>query len=113
MVGSRDTPIKIYRIVCISNGKVYVGVTKGSLAKRWAKHVYEAKKRDYLFGRAILKYGNRAFLIEHIASAATQRQKIAAALIGRTFSDERRAVQSAAIKAWWAARKATKAGVLL
>lgn len=64
-----DKIYKLYRITCLVSGKCYVGITGDSLAKRWAKHVYEARKKDYLFGRAILKYGKKNFTIEQIASA--------------------------------------------
>jgi group I intron endonuclease len=46
------------------NGKVYIGQTTGTAKQRWATHVYAAKDKCRLLGRAIKKHGPQAFTVE-------------------------------------------------
>ena len=64
----------IYKITCMVNGKVYVGLTCGSLDKRWKRHCRTAKtdgrRSPYLY-RAINKYGPDTFSTEVLEECAT------------------------------------------
>lgn len=52
----------IYRHVHRASQKCYVGQTKHSMEKRWKDHVRDANSRkDYMFQRAIRKYGPESF----------------------------------------------------
>jgi group I intron endonuclease len=57
----------IYKITNRVNGKVYIGKTNTTIAKRWRKHLNEAKWHDlrHLYA-AINKYGKENFTIETI-----------------------------------------------
>jgi len=57
--------LKIYKVTNNLNGKVYVGQTQGSLAKRWAKHCDKSSGCVALY-RAISKYKKQSFSIEEI-----------------------------------------------
>lgn len=56
----------IYRIICIPNGKSYIGRTVHDPAKRWKQHVCKAKRSAVktLLGHAINKYGESEFQLE-------------------------------------------------
>lgn len=58
----------IYRIVCIPNGKSYIGRTLHDPLQRWKQHIYKAKRSALktLLGQAINKYGADAFRIETV-----------------------------------------------
>lgn len=60
---------KIYRITCIPNGRVYIGITTLSLGARWRGHVYSCIRSNGKLQRAIRKYGKNSFSMDHIASA--------------------------------------------
>ena len=52
----------VYLLTNLENGKHYVGKTKGTLDKRWYKHVHEAKKGcSFALHGAIRKYGSNTF----------------------------------------------------
>lgn len=53
-----------YKITNSINNKVYIGITKCSLKKRWNEHKSKAKKGKYYLHRAIRKYGVDKFNIE-------------------------------------------------
>lgn len=56
--------VKLYCITCRTNGKMYVGITKQSLAQRWRVHVSSALRGDRPHHRmscAIRKYGRDDF----------------------------------------------------
>jgi group I intron endonuclease len=57
----------VYRITNIRNGKVYVGKTNGTIARRWTRHVAEAKRgTNTRLYNAMRKYGVQAFEISPI-----------------------------------------------
>lgn len=60
----------IYKVTCLINGKVYIGQTINSLAKRKSQHIYNAIDKDNnKFHNAIRKYGEENFnweIIEEI-----------------------------------------------
>lgn len=59
----------VYMATCLSNGKKYVGKTKGSLKKRISQHLTYSKRKGSLFHKALNKYGKDDFqwevLFEH------------------------------------------------
>lgn len=57
----------IYRVTNQINGKLYIGQSINGGEVRWKGHLRE--KRDYLFSRAIKKYGKENFLVEEIDEA--------------------------------------------
>lgn len=60
---------RIYRITSPS-GKCYVGLTKTSIWQRWRGHVKLSRTGlNHPFYNAIRKYGEDAFVLEHIACA--------------------------------------------
>ena len=60
----------VYILVCLVNGKGYVGQTVRKAAVRWAEHVYTAfvKKSEAPLYRAMRKYGVHNFVVEVIWS---------------------------------------------
>lgn len=62
----------IYLITNLVNGKLYVGCTRVSIARRWAQHCSAARKGSSLaIHRAIRKYGVDNFKIEVLEVANT------------------------------------------
>ena len=68
----------IYKIVCKTNGKVYIGQTIRPIELRWKNHVYESKKRTnkakMKISRAIKKYGEENFNISILCKANTREE---------------------------------------
>lgn len=58
-----------YKITNTKNGKAYIGITTRKLDRRWYEHKYVSNSCGQLLAKAIKKYGEEAFTIEHIASA--------------------------------------------
>ena len=56
----------IYKLVCVSNGKLYIGFTRQTLANRWHGHLSESRKgtSNRILSSAIRKYGSKAFIKE-------------------------------------------------
>lgn len=69
-VGEDDTPYQIYKITNTINGKIYVGLTKQGLKRRFSQHFskanYTEKSERNYFGHALVKYGKENFYIEEI-----------------------------------------------
>lgn len=59
----------IYKVTNKINGKVYIGQTVKSVLNRWKSHLSDSKRRDFVFYRAIRKYGSDNFKIEEIDGA--------------------------------------------
>jgi group I intron endonuclease len=58
---------RIYLIENMINGKLYIGQTRRSIARRWANHKYDAKRGfEFPLYRAIRKYGSNNFEIREI-----------------------------------------------
>jgi group I intron endonuclease len=57
----------IYKITNIINGRVYIGQTVMTLARRWSQH--STSKKNSPMYNAFRKYGREAFTIEAICSA--------------------------------------------
>lgn len=112
----------LYLATCVANGKVYVGKTVQEIARRWSRHVLDAKKGlDLFFYRAILKYGPESFRIEEISLVDSDRADdlerfwieyfqsndsefgYNSTLGGEGFShtDEQKRRISASCKKWW------------
>jgi group I intron endonuclease len=64
-----------YLITNTMNGKQYIGITKGSLNRRFKAHLNTAKKADdnIALYNAIRKYGVDAFTVEQIASSFSRK----------------------------------------
>lgn len=58
----------IYKIVNNVNKKIYIGLTKQTLKKRWASHVYASRQGgvNTAIANAMRKYGHKLFSIEEI-----------------------------------------------
>ncbi len=66
----------VYKITNTIDGKIYFGVTKCTLKKRWNEHKHNsvrAKKKSHL-NRAIKKYGPNNFKIELFKKCATEQE---------------------------------------
>jgi group I intron endonuclease len=63
----------IYKVTNLVNGKVYIGLTTQTLTKRKNNHLCEAfsLESDYVFHRALRKYGKENFSWEVIDNANT------------------------------------------
>jgi len=61
---------KVYKITNLLDEKFYIGVTKGTLDKRFKGH----SKSESHIGRAIRKYGTENFLIEEIHSFESKEE---------------------------------------
>lgn len=58
-----------YKITNKINGKIYIGITKGTIIERLKSHFRESKRSNYYFMRALKKYPNRNnWVIELIES---------------------------------------------
>jgi group I intron endonuclease len=65
--------MEIYVLTNTINKKQYVGMTQETPQKRFRRHVVTAKKgSDCAIHRAIRKYGEEAFVIESVDTAATK-----------------------------------------
>lgn len=68
-------PYSVYLIRCLANGKVYIGLTSGSVAARFARHKRQARSgSNCLIHRAMLKHGFDKFEVHIIASGLTCEQ---------------------------------------
>lgn len=61
----------IYKVTCLVNNKIYIGLTNVTVESRWRDHVYAAHTPssldyDFKFHRAIRKYGVENFNVETI-----------------------------------------------
>lgn len=66
----------VYKITNLINGKIYFGITKCSLQKRWNEHKHNsvrAKKQSHL-NLAIKKYSPENFKIELIKECITEQE---------------------------------------
>lgn len=61
-----------YIIRCLITNRGYIGITSRPLRKRWAEHLYDARKpktKNMAISRAIAKYGAENFTIESLCCA--------------------------------------------
>lgn len=58
----------VYKIQSKTSEKVYIGITKGTIEKRFKRHIREAMKENshYKFHRALRKYGEDDFIVSVI-----------------------------------------------
>lgn len=77
------TTISLYRVTCIISGKKYIGITKGTVEKRWSRHNWKyCLEKKGAFQRAIKKYGKENFIVEHLCEIFKETD---AFLIERAF----------------------------
>lgn len=71
---------RIYCITCLNNDKMYVGMTRQSVKKRWMQHIYDAgrSKADIKFYRAIRKHGPASFNVAELFVYPTRQEAIEA-----------------------------------
>lgn len=62
----------LYLITNTNNGKQYVGITNGTLKRRWGDHVLASKTPRVPLHLAIAKYGREVFEVETLARAASR-----------------------------------------
>lgn len=60
--------MNIYKITNLKNGKVYIGLTTNTIAKRWKQHKAMSKYKDSHLYKSIRKYGIQNFSIECLDS---------------------------------------------
>lgn len=81
-------PTRVYCITNSCNGKMYVGVTCGTLAKRWWTHQRDSAKGSSVpLHRAIRKYGPSVFSLEELfeypsRDEALEAEKYLIAILG-------------------------------
>jgi len=76
MIDSKELRRIVYKITNTVNGKIYFGITKCGIDKRWGEHKHNAlrnKKHSHLY-LAIRKYGIEYFKIEVVASCASDNE---------------------------------------
>lgn len=56
----------IYKITCLINNKVYIGLTTTSISQRWKGHITDSKKSQKHLYASMRKYGIENFKIEQI-----------------------------------------------
>jgi group I intron endonuclease len=64
----------VYKITNAVNGKVYIGITKCNLSKRWAEHKCKSKSLCSHLYLSIKKYGINSFKIETIFEAISEKE---------------------------------------
>ena len=66
----------IYKIICLTTGKLYIGQTLRTIEKRWKRHIRDAKKgSNHKFHRAIRKYGEENFTVEELLAVSAPTKK--------------------------------------
>lgn len=64
----------VYKITNLTNGNIYIGMTRRPLGRRWSQHLCAAKKQSNAsrIAKAIRKYGRDNFAIEVIESCDSE-----------------------------------------
>lgn len=66
----------VYKITNCTNGKIYIGLTGHSFKRRWQEHINSAisLNDDYVFHKALRKYGEKSFKKEIVCSNLTKAE---------------------------------------
>lgn len=72
----RSYIVIIYKSTNKINQKVYIGQTKHCLSLRKSQHLYESRRSDYIFYKAIRKYGWDSFIWETICRCNTREELV-------------------------------------
>lgn len=67
----------IYHVMCLDNGKIYIGQTWRTIEERWAEHCLS--DRCIKIHNAILKYGKHRFVVSPLTSGLTNQVDMDAA----------------------------------
>jgi group I intron endonuclease len=75
-MGPREFRYFIYKITCLLDGRIYVGKTRQSVAKRWEGHIDASQNKNakMYISRAIQKYGEENFKIEQIEECKNAKE---------------------------------------
>lgn len=65
---------EIYVVVCLANGKKYVGQTRRGAQNRWKEHQKISSRTQSIFGRSIAKYGGSNFAVEVLDYGGDQEE---------------------------------------
>ena len=64
----------VYKIKNSKNGKLYFGITQGTLTKRWSEHKCKSKTGKSHLHNAIRKYGIDSFNIDLVKKCSTENE---------------------------------------
>lgn len=64
----------VYKITNTINGKLYFGVTKTSIKKRWTQHKCNATRKPYYLYRSMVKYGVEFFIISVVKVCSNEKE---------------------------------------
>lgn len=65
----------LYKITCISNGKIYIGITSRPIEERWAAHLGEARAGiNSPLKKAIREFGKDGFKVENLGFFNTAKK---------------------------------------
>ena len=66
----------VYKITNVQNKKVYIGITGHSFEHRWKQHLSDtaAKRNDFVFHKALAKYGVDSFITEVVFTDLTKEE---------------------------------------
>jgi len=63
-----------YKILCLVNGKGYIGITSNPINWRWNKHIFDAKASNAILYRAMRKHGVKNFRLMILTEAASVQE---------------------------------------
>jgi group I intron endonuclease len=64
----------VYKITNTINGKMYFGITRTSIKKRWTQHKCNAIRKPYYLYRSIIKYGIEFFTISVVKFCSNEKE---------------------------------------
>ena len=64
----------VYKIANVINGKLYFGITKCSIKKRWIQHRCNSTRKKYHLYRAMVKYGIENFNISVVKECDSEKE---------------------------------------
>lgn len=66
----------VYKVTNVQNDKIYIGITGHSFEHRWKQHLSDtaAKRNDFVFHKALAKYGVDSFITEVVFTDLTKEE---------------------------------------